>query len=121
MTDETTPVAELRDRVAAFISERGWEQFHSPENLVQAIAIEAGELMEPFLWLTGDEAAALMGDEAGRAAVIDELADVIIYALSLANALDVDVSEAVAEKLERNEHRFPAEAWRGRAREDGIA
>jgi len=121
MTDEAVTVAELRERVAAFISERDWEQFHSPENLAQAIAIEAGELMEPFLWLTDEEAAALLEDEAGRAPVVDELADVLIYALSLANALNVDLSEVVVEKLERNERRFPAEAWRGRARADGIA
>ena len=57
-----------------------------------------------------------MQDKAKRAAVVDELADVLIYVLSLANALDVDVSEAVFSKLEQNEQRFPAEEWRGRAR-----
>jgi NTP pyrophosphatase (non-canonical NTP hydrolase) len=83
--------------------------------------------MEHFQWLTDERAAVAMQNEAKRAAVADELADVLIYALSLANALNVDVSVAVLDKLERNEQRFrvaawattrrrPAEEWRGRAR-----
>ena len=120
-TDEYSTVAELRDRVAAFVADRNWKQFHSPENLSQAIAIEAAELMEHFLWLGEEQAARLLEEEAKRAAVADELADVLIYALSLANALDVDVSAAILAKLKRNERRFPAESWRGRARTDGAA
>lgn len=118
MEDEGTTIADLRRRVAAFVAERDWEQFHSPENLSQAIAIEAGELMEHFLWLTREEAALTLREGAKRAAVVDELADVLIYALSMANALEVDVSAAILKKLERNEHRFPVESWRGRARTD---
>ena len=114
--DEKTTVAELRRRVAEFVAVRDWEQFHSPKNLSCAIAIEAAELMEQFQWLTGAEAAAALEDGAKRAAVVDELADVLIYALSLANSLDVSASRAVLEKLARNEDRFPAESWRGRAR-----
>ncbi|MBE9508810.1 MAG: nucleotide pyrophosphohydrolase [Chloroflexi bacterium] len=115
MTDERTTLAELRQRVAEFVDARDWKQFHTPQNLSAAIAIEAAELMEHFQWLTGEQAAAAMQDEAKRAAVADELADVLIYALSLANALEVDVSAAVASKLERNEQRFPVKEWRGRA------
>lgn len=115
MTDETTTLAQLRSRVAEFMSARSWEQFHTPKNLSGAIAIEAAELMEHFQWLTGEQATAAVQDETERAAVADELADVLIYALSLANALDVDVSAAVLGKLERNERRFPVEEWRGLA------
>jgi dCTP diphosphatase len=92
------------------------EQFHTPRNLSTAIAIEVAELMEHFQWLTDERAVVAVQDKAKRAAVADELADVLIYALSLANALNVDVSAAVLDKLRRNEQRFPAEAWRGRAR-----
>jgi NTP pyrophosphatase (non-canonical NTP hydrolase) len=118
MDDETT-LADLRRRVAAFVAARDWEQFHTPKNLSIAVAIEAAELMEAFQWLSDEEAAALE-DEEKRAAVVDELADVLIYALSLANALGVNVSTAVVEKLERNEHRFPVEDWRGRARLEDV-
>ncbi len=118
--DKETTVEELRCLVQGFVKDRDWEQFHTPQNLSQAIAIEAGELMECFLWLTVAECASKLEEEVGRAAVVDELADVIIYALSLANALDVDVSVAVRDKLGTNERRFPAESWRGRARQDSA-
>ncbi len=116
VVDEDTTVADLRRRVAAFVAARDWEQFHSPGNLGQAIAVEAAELMEHFLWLTQEQAASALEDEVNRAAVVDELADVLIYALSLANTLEIEVSAAVLGKLERNERRFPVETWRGRAR-----
>jgi dCTP diphosphatase len=113
--DDHTTLADLRRRIAEFVAARDWEQFHTPKNLSASIAIEAAELLEHFQWLTDEQAAAAMQDEEKLAAVADEMADVVIYALSLANALDVDVSEAVLDKLERNERRFPADEWRGRA------
>jgi dCTP diphosphatase len=116
MADNDTTVADLRQRVAKFVSDRAWEQFHTPKNLSIAIAIEAAELMEHFQWLTVEQAASAVQDDEKRAAVADELADVLIYGLSLANALDMDVSTVVLTKLERNEQRFPVEEWRGRAR-----
>jgi len=116
MKDNDTTVADLRQRVAGFVSARAWEQFHTPKNLSVAIAIEAAELMEHFQWLTVEQAVDAVQDEAKRAAVADELADVLIYGISLANALDVDVSAVVLAKLERNEERFPVAEWRGRAR-----
>jgi len=114
--DNATILANLRQRVAEFVAARDWEQFHTPKNLSLAIALEVAELMEHFQWLTDEQASADMQDEAKRTAVADELADVLIYALSLANALDVDVCTAVLDKLERNERRFPTQEWRGRAR-----
>ncbi|HEY75987.1 MAG TPA: nucleotide pyrophosphohydrolase [Thermoflexia bacterium] len=116
MSDETTTLAQLRRQIAHFVAARAWETYHTPKNLSVAIAIEAAELMEHFLWLSPEQAAAAMEDPRRRAAVVDELADVLIYALSMANALGTDVSEAVRTKLARNEQRFPPDQWRGRAR-----
>ncbi len=116
MGDHDITLADLRWRVAEFAAARDWEQFHTPKNLSMSIAIEAAELMEHFQWLTQEQAGVAMQDEAKRAAVADELADVLIYALDLANTLDVDVSTAVLSKLERNERRFPTGEWRGRVR-----
>ena len=113
--DDHITLADLRRRVAEFIAARDWEQFHTPKNLSASIAIEAAELLEHFQWLTEQQAAAAMQDEEKLAAVVDEMADVVIYVLSLANALGVDVSQAVLGKLERNEERFPADEWRGKA------
>jgi len=121
MANHDTTIADLCQRVAEFVAARDWELFHTPKNLSIAIAIEAAELMEHFQWLTNEQAAAAVQDEAKRDAVADELADVFIYVLSLANALGVDVSAAVLGKLKRNEQRFPVEEWRGRARGVGDA
>ncbi len=113
--DDHTTLADLRQRVAEFNAARDWEQFHTPKDVSAAIAIEAAELMEHFLWRTDEQARAALQDEEKLAKVVDEMADVLLYTLVLANALDVDVSAAVMAKLERNEERFPAEEWRGRA------
>jgi dCTP diphosphatase len=114
VTDHDTTLADLRQRVADFVAARDWQRFHTPRNLSVAIAVEAAELMEHFQWLTQEQALVAMEDEGKRAAVVDELADVLIYALSLANAMDVEVSAAVLDKLTRNERRFPLERWQGR-------
>ena len=114
--DDRTTVGQLRQAVDAFVDARDWQPFHSPKNLSMSIAIEAAELMERFQWLTTDEAQAAVQDTTERAAVADELADIMIYSLSLVNALDLDVSSAVLGKLETNEHRYPADEFRGRFR-----
>jgi NTP pyrophosphatase (non-canonical NTP hydrolase) len=115
-TDAQTTVAALRQAVAAFVDARDWRPFHSPKNLSMSIAIEAAELMERFQWLSLDEATAAAREPAERAAIADELADVVIYCLSLSNALDLDVSAAVLDKLQTNESRYPADQFRGRFR-----
>ena len=115
-TDDQTTLGALRQAVAAFVDARDWRPFHSPKNLTMSIAIEAAELMERFQWLTTDEATAAVAQPTERAAVTEELADVIIYCLSLSNALDLDISSAVISKLQANEHRYPADQFRGQFR-----
>lgn len=109
-------MGELRQAVAAFVNARDWRPFHSPKNLTMSIAIEAAELMEHFQWLSLDEAWAAGGEPAGQAAVAEELADVLIYCLSLSNALDLDVSSAVLDKLQINAGRYPVDQFKGRFR-----
>lgn len=115
-TDTHTTIGILRQAVADFVNDRDWRPFHTPKNLSMSIAIEAAELMEHFQWLTTEEAQAAVEDSDEQAAVGDELADVIIYCLSLSNALDLDISSAVLGKLQTNEHRYPADEFRGRFR-----
>ena len=115
-TDAQTTVGALRQAVAGFVNDRDWQPFHTPKNLSMSIAIETAELMEHFQWLTTEEAQAAVKDPGERAAVADELADIVIYCLSLSNALGLDVSSAVLRKLETNEHRYPADEFRGRFR-----
>jgi NTP pyrophosphatase (non-canonical NTP hydrolase) len=114
--DDQTTVGALREAVAAFVDAREWRPFHSPKNLSMSIAIEAAELMEHFQWLTAEEARVAVQDPDERASVADELADIVIYCLSLCNALNLEVSGAVLGKLETNEDRYPADEFRGRYR-----
>jgi NTP pyrophosphatase (non-canonical NTP hydrolase) len=115
-TDAHTTLGMLREAVAEFVDARDWRPFHSPKNLSMSVAIEAAEMMERFQWLTTEEAQAAAEDSKERAAVADELADILIYCLSLSNALDLDISSAVLAKLQINEHRYPANDFRGRFR-----
>lgn len=113
MQDETTTFADVRSAVARFVASRDWEKHHTPKHLAMSIAIEAAELMEHFQWYDASESIARMRDEAERAEVADELADVLIYCLSFANSAGIDVSAAIGKKLVRNESRFPAAEVRG--------
>ena len=107
MSDHTTTIETLRHEIARFVDERSWQVYHTPKSLSMSIAIEAAELMEHFQW-HGNEASRQAGERDDvRTAVADELADVLIYCLALANVLEVDVSEAVLAKLARNQQRFP--------------
>lgn len=114
-TDDSTTVAALRARVLAFARERDWEQFHSPKNLSMALAAEAGELMEPFLWVSPEEARRLAADPARQPRIADELADVVVYALQFANMAGIDLSSAIATKMAANAAKYPVERSRGRS------
>jgi NTP pyrophosphatase (non-canonical NTP hydrolase) len=105
--DTQTTIDTLREEVREFVSERDWERYHSPKNLAASIAIEAAEIMEHFQWYETGESRELVKDEGTRTMVAEEVADVIIYCLALANQLDIDVSTAVREKLENGRRRFP--------------
>lgn len=114
-----TPLADLRTLQAAlaqFARERDWERFHSPKNLAMALAGEAGELLEVFQWLTEDESRTVARDPATARAVRDEIADVLLYLARLADVLDIDLDEAVRDKLRRNAERYPIDLARGHAR-----
>lgn len=107
-------LASLRQRVRAFAAERDWEQFHSPKNLAMALAVEAAELMEPFQWLTQAESRNLPG--AARQAVAEEIGDVLIYLVRLADVLGIDPLEAAFRKIEINARKYPVEKARGNSR-----
>lgn len=108
-------VARLQARLAEFARERDWEQFHSPKNLSMALAAEAGELLEVFQWLTEEASARLGPGDKGWELARDELADLQIFLLRLADLLGVDLESAVDAKIERNEARYPADRVRGDA------
>ena len=108
-------VSELRQRVRSFMEARDWEQFHSPKHLSMSIAIEAAELMECFQWQTAVAVTQELQQNGPPADAVDELADVLIYCLSMANALNIqDLGQAILDKLERSGRKYPADQFRGR-------
>ncbi len=115
LTDSATSLAELKSRVLAFARERDWEQFHAPKNLSMALAAEAAELMEHFLWATPEKSRAIAEDGAKRLKIAEELADVVIYALEFANATGLDVAAVIEAKMAANAKKYPVEKSRGRA------
>ncbi len=107
-------LTKLRDDLREFAAERDWDQFHSPKNLASALAVEAAELLEPFQWLTEEQSSNL--DEKRREVVMEELADVQIYLIRLADKLNVDLMNAVHAKMLRNAEKYPVEVFKGSAR-----
>ncbi len=114
MSDSETTIAQLRQTIDDFVDRRDWHQFHSPKNLAMSMAIEAAELMEHFQWISAEQSRAAADQPERLAAIAEELADVLCYALAMANELKLDVSSAVLQKMAKNEQKYPAEQYRGR-------
>jgi len=108
-------IEEIQARLAEFAKERNWEQFHSPKNLSMALAGEVGELLEIFQWLTEEQSRKSSLTEDQLAAATEELADVLIYALRLADRLDINLEDAITKKINKNALRYTVEASRGSA------
>ncbi len=103
----------LQVQLRSFAEERDWEQFHTPKNLVMALAGEVGELVEIFQWLTAQESAEVMSHERSSQQVREELADVFGYLLRLADELGIDLAQALIEKIRLNGEKYPIEKSRG--------
>ena len=100
-------LSELQALIRRFRDERGWEKFHDPASLAQAVTVEAAELLELFLWKSRDEALEFAKENLDQ--VKDELADIMIFTMNLANRLDVDLDMAIREKIDLNAERFPTD------------
>ena len=109
-------LADLVAAVCRFRDARDWAQFHTPKNLAAAIAIEAAELQERFLWKTDAEVDRDLADAAKKAGVAEEIADVVMFAMLLGDRLGIDLAEAISAKLAANEQKYPVRFARGNAR-----
>jgi NTP pyrophosphatase (non-canonical NTP hydrolase) len=107
VSDADTTIQDLRAEVYQFNDARDWHQFHSPKNVAASIVIEAAELLEHFQWADAPT-------PERQPQLAEELADVVIYCLILANRLGVDLSQVVREKLACNDAKYPADEYRGR-------
>ena len=97
---------ETMERIKKFRDDRDWKQFHTPSNLAKAISIESGELLEEFLW---------DNDNFNLQNVKEELADVMIYCIHMANDLDVNIEDIINMKMDKNELKYPVEKAKGKS------
>ena len=97
---------DIKKELLIFQKERDWKKFHTPENLAKSISIEAAELLEHFQW----------GNDYDVTEVSEELADVLIYCMYMADSLDLDVKEIIFNKLEKNAIKYPVEKSKGNAK-----
>ena len=98
-------LAVLRDTLREFAAARGWREYHTPKNLAMALIVEAAELVEHFQWATPDQSRALSPEKA--AAVRDEVADVLIYLVEIADVLNIDLIAAARDKIVKNALKYP--------------
>ena len=112
MTDATTTLGELRALVSAFNAERDWGRYHSSRNVAMALSVEASELLELFLWCADEGPQPAVASR--EPSVEDEMADVLVCLLTLAEVRGVDLSEAVRRKVAKNAEKYPVHKARGR-------
>ena len=107
-------IDDLKEAVIKFAQDRDWEKFHTPKNLSAAVAVEAAELQELFMWLTPEESQNLTPDK--RAKVEDEVGDVLICLVNFAARVGIDPLAAAAQKIQKNTEKYPADKTRGSAK-----
>jgi len=106
-----TYLQDLQTRLRQFAIDRDWEQFHAPKNLAMALAVEAGELMEHYQWLSEEQSENL--DPEKLQTVGFEVADVFIFTVRLADRMGIDLGDLVEKKIKLNEQKYPADKVRG--------
>ena len=109
-------VHDLMEEINEFVSERDWQQYHTPKNIAMSISIESGELLECLQWdhmLSSDE---LISDSKRMGAIADEIADIQTYLLRMCSILDIDPIENVRRKLQINREKYPKEKFSGSSR-----
>jgi NTP pyrophosphatase (non-canonical NTP hydrolase) len=113
-SDNSMTVEGLKLKVDKFIKDRQWDMFHTPRNLAESICIESAELLELFQWSPSNNASCTEHESAELNQIKEELADIIIYCLSMANSLKIDVTDAVSNKLIKNAEKYPIEKYSGK-------
>jgi len=106
-------IQDLQRKIIEFREERDWSQFHSPKNLAMALMVETGELAEHFQWLTQEQSRNLPDEK--KMIIKDEIGDVLIYLINLADRLEIDLMEAASHKLEKNKQKYPVQKVKGKS------
>ncbi|MCX8178384.1 MAG: nucleotide pyrophosphohydrolase [Candidatus Aenigmarchaeota archaeon] len=113
MNDENTRIYELKEKVRKFCEERDWDQFHKGKELVIALVIEIGELLEHFRWKSELEIEGILKDKKKREEIEDEVADIFYFLLRFAQKNNIDLSEALERKMKKNEEKYPVSKFKG--------
>ena len=106
----------VQHNLREFYKERDWAQFHDPKNLIMALVGEVGELSEIFQWLTSEQSQKIMSSAKDSVRVEEEMADVFVYLISLADKLDIDLIAAAEKKIEKNRAKYPIDKSRGNSK-----
>ena len=114
MNDAKTTIEEMKQKLRKFVSERDWNEFHTPKDLSMAIATEAAEIMEHFRFRNGEVLKEYLADEENKRELSYEMADVLSFLVRMADELNVDLAAALGEKLQKNSKRYPIEAAKGK-------
>ena len=109
----------IKEKWNTFVDERDWKQFHSPKNLATSVSIEASELLELFLWITPEESRNAMSDPILAGRIKEEVADVFLNLLYLANTLGIDLFDVMLKKIDVNIEKYPVEKSKGIAKKYG--
>ncbi len=108
-------IKKVQENLAQFAKDRDWDQFHSPKNLAMALAGEVAEIVELFQWLSEKQSRELKYSEKGKQEIAEEIADVMIYLMRLADKLEIDIEEVVWAKIRKNAEKYPVELAKGNA------
>lgn len=111
--DNETRIHELKEKIKEFCYKRDWDQFHNAKELAIALSIEASELLEIFRWKTHEEVDALFKDEKKKEDIEDEMADILYFLVRIAQKYDLDLSESLDRKMEKNDKKYPVEKVKG--------
>ena len=114
ISDDSATLSDLKDSVQDFIKERDWSKYHNPKDLAISISIEAAELLELFQWLKNGDISKELKKHNLMDRIKEELSDILIYSISLSNVLNLDLSEAIIQKIDSNRIKYPVEKIKGR-------
>ena len=113
-TDDSTTLSQAKDLVRTFCEERDWDQFHNPKDLAIGISTEASELLEIFRFLTPEQVYGIMNDPKHSEHIREELADVLYFVLRFAQMNDIDLTDALTDKISKNAEKYPVDRSKGR-------
>lgn len=112
----TIDAKKINDEVEKFVKDRDWDQFHSMKNLAMALSVESSELLEIFQWMREDESNQAVKDSFLKEKIEDEIADIFVYLLRLANKSNIDIEATVLKKIKKNAEKYPIEKSKGNSK-----